>query len=424
MEYIYPVKNTTKRIDPKTVTQYENDDFPSFIFRNKWFDSDYYLNIFETAYILYFYPEDLFIRSDNGMKRMKISFLSSYSEIIDKISEKNILSVNLNFYEMGNNIHGIETLRNELLSVIIIPLKYIERNGSDFFLKENFFTIYSKIDKKKLCRKRTCVRIVYPEKSEYFRNYDKCRRYILHGYTYQINYTERLFLESDERPYEIFRKAYENFNSYLSYFTVNPDRILVSDSPERLFRLSGNIISTNPIKGTISTKIEDYREKLLGSRKDLCELAMITDLLRNDICSLIKTDSLHVRFPILMELNEIAHIYSLVSGEIKKSITLSDIIGKVYPGGSVTGVPKRMTMKIIDHLERCPREIYTGSLGIIKSKEEIDYNILIRSFYYRKGKYLYGAGGGITVNSIREDEWDELILKTGKIRMLHISDIK
>ncbi|MCK9476815.1 MAG: chorismate-binding protein [Candidatus Muirbacterium halophilum] len=398
---------------------YENFEFPTYIFENKWFSGDYYINVINTQAIIYFYSNDLFVLYEGKFKRLKGDFWEIYSEIINFLTENNILFFNLNLYEMGNYLFNLYIKKTDLLSVIVVPGEFIKKYNERYFIVKGVFKsnniFLPKVKSNEILYSKY---INYPNKAVYKKNLNKIRRYIVNGYTYQINYTERIFINKYIHPYDIFEKVRNNQNSYSAYFTISKNRIVISDSPERLFIINNDKIKAEPIKGTISTKIPDYCKKLMNSNKDLRELSMITDLLRNDISSLIQKNTLNVKYPVLMKLREVAHLYSEVSGKLNEDILFSDIIKNLFPGGSITGVPKKMTMKIISHIEKGKRKIYTGSLGIVNSNNNIDYNILIRSFYLEKNKYVYGTGGGITISSDIEEEWKELINKSEKIQNL------
>ena len=109
---------------------------------------------------------------------------------------------------------------------------------------------------------------------------------------------------------------------------------------------------------------------------------------------------------------------SRVFGTLKKHTHEMDIFAALFPGGSITGAPKEMAMKIIDGLEDYNRGIYTGSLGYITSDGDMDFNIAIRTMTIKDGKGIYPVGGGIVWDSNEEEEWNEAHDKIAVIKSL------
>jgi len=192
---------------------------------------------------------------------------------------------------------------------------------------------------------------------------------------------------------------------------------LVSTSPELFFETKGNIIKTSPIKGTVSRSDntdEDIfnKNQLLNSPKELAELAMIVDLLRNDLGKICHYDSVIVTdFPLVQSLQNVYHLYADITG-ILNTQSFETIIQALFPGGSITGCPKIRACQIIEELEKQGRGAYTGSYGRINFDGSMQFNILIRTlFYYQNGDFSYNVGGGITLKSDPEAEFEETVSK-------------
>ena len=191
-----------------------------------------------------------------------------------------------------------------------------------------------------------------------------------------------------------------------------------SNSPESLFQLRNNDeknyrLQTLPIKGTVP--LEDYSSKaeawrvLKSSVKNQAELYMIIDLLRNDFnkIDLPNAKVVHKKVPLLVP--GLIHQMSRIEIDVSKDISFERIFNSLFPGGSITGAPKKSVMKILRNLESRSRGVYCGST-ILASGGKVDTSINIRTAQIDlKGRELtYGAGGGITVLSELKEEYKEM----------------
>jgi anthranilate/para-aminobenzoate synthase component I len=182
-------------------------------------------------------------------------------------------------------------------------------------------------------------------------------------------------------------------------------------------RLSGNHILTRPIKGTRPRSADPTRDaqltyELQRSEKEMAELVMITDLLRNDLGRVCEYGSVQV--PELVRLERYRHVQHLVStveGRIRPGLTHLDALAACFPGGSITGAPKIRAMEIIDELEPVERGPYTGCLGYLGFNRESQLSIAIRTAILRDDRAYFHAGAGIVADSIPEAEYDETLAK-------------
>lgn len=245
----------------------------------------------------------------------------------------------------------------------------------------------------------------------------KIKDYIKEGDVYQINFSHRFQIKGKFEPYSLFyRLKKTNPSPYSAYFNLI-DFILISNSPEVFLRKHGNKILTKPMKGTrrptenrnLNKKIAD---DLLKSEKDRAELIMIVDLERNDLGKICKYGTVRVKK--LINLEKYKTVYqttSTIEGELNENINLKEIIKATFPGGSVTGAPKKRAMEIIEELEVNKRSFYTGSFGYFGFNGNLQLNILIRSLIMKNDKIYYPVGGGIVWDSIPEEEYKETITK-------------
>jgi para-aminobenzoate synthetase component 1 len=192
-----------------------------------------------------------------------------------------------------------------------------------------------------------------------------------------------------------------------------------------LLRLSGPHVITRPIKGTRPRSADPTRDAQLSyelqtSPKELAELLMITDLLRNDLGRVCEYGTVQV--PELVRLErypQVQHLVSTVEGRLWPGVTHFDALARCFPGGSITGAPKIRAMEIIDELEPVARGPYTGCLGYLGFNRESQLSIVIRTAICQAREVHYYAGAGIVADSSPSAEYDETLAKaSGFLRAL------
>ncbi|MEN2997493.1 MAG: aminodeoxychorismate synthase component I [Brevinematia bacterium] len=253
---------------------------------------------------------------------------------------------------------------------------------------------------------------------EYLEKVDILKRYVKDGYTYQVNFTFKLFFDFDGDPLAFFldlrRKQRVKYARFVKYYDV----YILSVSPELFFSVKGDKIVTKPMKGTIRRGrfLEEdllLMRTLKMSEKDRAENLMITDLLRNDIGSISKFGSVGVRKMFEVERYEtVFQMTSTVEGNLREGVKFSDVVINLFPGGSITGAPKRKTVEIISEVETLPRGIYTGTIGYISPNGFSEFNVAIRTPIICGSRGEMGVGSGITWYSEPEDEYKECLLKS------------
>ena len=195
-------------------------------------------------------------------------------------------------------------------------------------------------------------------------------------------------------------------------------KMYLSNSPESLFvtrpKKDSTIVNTFPIKGTASLKkgIKNAFIHLQKSIKDRAELDMITDLLRNDLNRIQKPVAQVIKRHFYFSVPHLLQQASWVQAKFHKPLSLWDLIEALFPGGSITGAPKTATIKRIQTLEKNKREFYCGST-ILHNHKNCTASINIRSAIidFNDKTISYHAGGGITLKSTMQDEWNEMQLK-------------
>lgn len=255
-------------------------------------------------------------------------------------------------------------------------------------------------------------------RTQYEKGVDKIKQYILDGDIYQANLTRKIEAETSYDPVELAVRLKDSNSIKFGVFAKIDGKFVISTSPERFFKVRNGVITASPIKGT-SPRYRDIEKDneslsgLLNSVKERAELAMIVDLLRNDmnrICSEVEVED----FPLVMKLKNVYHLYSNIRGRLNVS-GFTEIISALFPAGSITGCPKIRSCQIIEELEGTGRGLYTGNFGWIGMNRNMDLNIMIRTLFYDNGRIFFSTGGGITMLSDPESEYIETIHKARNI---------
>lgn len=262
----------------------------------------------------------------------------------------------------------------------------------------------------------------------YMKAVSTVREYIAAGDVFQVNLSQRFEADLGIPPYELYERLRAiNPAPFASYLNL-PGVVIVSASPERFLKVQSDQVETRPIKGTRPRGkdfVEDERlaRELVHSAKDHAENLMIVDLERNDLGRVCRYGTVKVtEMAILETFPTVFHLTSTVIGRLRRGKSNIDLLKATFPGGSITGAPKVRAMEIIDELEPTRRSIYTGSIGYLSFDEDMDVNIVIRTFLIKEGKAYFQAGGGIIYDSDPEAEYVETLDKArALIRALQLA---
>ncbi len=252
---------------------------------------------------------------------------------------------------------------------------------------------------------------------EYVAAVKRIKEYILAGDIYQADLTQRFSTTLKRHPWETYRLLRRlNAAPFSAYLNLVEGHVC-SSSPERFLKVEGRRVETRPIKGTRRRSADPgedrrLREELLASPKDRAELAMIVDLLRNDLGRVCEYGSVSVdEHAVLESYATVHHLVSTVSGRLHAGRDQADLLRAAFPGGSIVGAPKIRAMEILDELEPTARSVYTGSIGYLGFNGRSDLNIAIRTIIARGETAWFQVGGGITVDSSPQDEYEETLHK-------------
>jgi len=247
----------------------------------------------------------------------------------------------------------------------------------------------------------------------------KVKAYIAAGDVYQANLTQQFTVNlgrnTPARIFERVRRSLAPFRAFLK----SPARTIISNSPERFFRVSGDRILASPVKGTIARQgeaEEETKSRLLASAKDRAENVMIVDLLRNDLGRICYYNSIRVRLWETESLPHLLHLVSHVEGTLQRGVSLCEILKALFPCGSITGAPKIRAMQILAETEQVARGVSMGALGLIRGlpasdRCTMDFSVAIRTMCLAGHQAVFNVGGGIVADSRADEEYAEMMLK-------------
>ncbi|MEP3856483.1 MAG: aminodeoxychorismate synthase component I [Porticoccus sp.] len=257
----------------------------------------------------------------------------------------------------------------------------------------------------------------------YLNAVSQIKAYIAQGDCYQVNLARHFSAKYQGDSWHLYRVLRRILPSpYSCYYQFGKrNQAVLSFSPERFLKLSAGQVETKPIKGTARrgrTVEEDQQNaiELMNSTKNRAENLMIVDLLRNDLGKTCQPGS--IRVPKLFALESfpnVHHLVSTVTGKLRDGESPLSLLRGCFPGGSITGAPKKRAMEIIEALETCRRSVYCGSIGYISSTGRMDTNIAIRTILADGDRLHCWGGGGIVADSNAESEFQEIL---DKIRVL------
>ena len=266
-------------------------------------------------------------------------------------------------------------------------------------------------------------------KETYLENVERIKQHIVEGDFYEMNYCIAFTAKEEIDPYDAFMLLNRKAPAPFSVFLKDGDRYLLCASPERFFGKRGDLIFSQPIKGTrprvfdsMSLELDEAQDltvarELEKSEKDRAENIMIVDLVRNDLSKVCEVGSVQV--PECCAVYSFSHVHQLIStveGRLKPEVGLKELMHATFPMGSMTGAPKISVMQHTNQLEGFARGIYSGTVGYVW-KQNMDFNVVIRALQYdSQAKTLaYAVGGAITYDSVAEQEYQECLDKASAV---------
>lgn len=258
-------------------------------------------------------------------------------------------------------------------------------------------------------------------KESYKRSFDAIYQALKEGRSYQVNFTQPFEASYTGELWELYKKVSLKNPVPFSAFLRGEKASILSFSPERFLLQDGGRLVSSPIKGTIARSTnpredEQLKKQLIHSLKNQAEHVMIVDLLRNDLGKISLPGSVKVpSFCSIQSYQYLHHMVSDIEGYCGDTMHPLEVFFSCFPGGSITGAPKLESMRIIHEQEKQARGVYCGSIGYFSSHGRFDMNIAIRTMTAKEGILHLAAGGGIVIDSLWEEEYQECYLKIAAI---------
>jgi para-aminobenzoate synthetase component 1 len=263
-------------------------------------------------------------------------------------------------------------------------------------------------------------------KSAYLEAIHKLLALIRRGDFYEINYCQAFEVQHlPANPVDVYTQLTAVSPTPFACFYKNDSDYVLCASPERYLQKKGNQLISQPIKGTIKRGLENdaadhlQLQTLQNSSKDKSENVMVVDLVRNDLSKICVQGSVQVSELFgIYSFPQVHQMISTITGKVNDTISFSEILDATFPMGSMTGAPKKSVMETIDALEPTRRGLYSGTIGYLNPAGDFDFNVVIRSIFYNSDtkQASYQVGGGITIYSDPDKEYDECLLKAAAIK--------
>ena len=244
--------------------------------------------------------------------------------------------------------------------------------------------------------------------SKYISKFNRVQQHISAGDTYLLNLTQPTPIKSSYTLEDFYTHSKAPYKLYIK------DKF-VCFSPECFIEINNNIISTHPMKGTIDASINNAKKKILSDNKEFAEHTMIVDLMRNDL-NMVGSDTIVEEFRYIDEIyagkKRLLQVSSHISSKLNSSWRehIGDILYTLTPAGSITGTPKKKTIKLIEKIEGYKRGFYTGIFGVCIG-DTLKSAVMIRFVEIDNNSFIYKSGGGITIDSDAKLEYQEMIDK-------------
>jgi len=265
-------------------------------------------------------------------------------------------------------------------------------------------------------------------REQYKASVEKCVEYIRAGDIFQVVLSQRLEVDYDADPFEIYRTLRIVNPSPFMFFLRTRETTLIGSSPEIMCRVMDNKVTVRPLAGTRKRGNDDAEDNalaadLLADPKERAEHVMLVDLGRNDVGRVAKYRSVELTDVMTIErYSHVMHITSNVTGELAEGLDAFDALKACLPAGTVSGAPKVRAMEIIDELEPHRRGPYAGAVGYIDYSGNMDTCIALRTMVVHGGKAYVQAGAGIVADSDPESEYQETLNKArGLLRAIEIT---
>ena len=310
-------------------------------------------------------------------------------------------------YELLNNLIGVKVPRQRNMNfskgIFYKPEKKISLNNKLKYTPKKRISFKKKFE-------------ININRQSYKKIFDKFKKKIKSGETYQIKICTKYKMKSKVDPLDLFCRLSHTNLAPEAFMIKDKDYSVISCSPENLITKTGTTITTKPIAGTVKKSRSMTKKKALkyfrNNLKETKEHNMIVDMERSDMSRICRVGTVRlIKQKVVEEYKDLFHYVSLIKGQLKRKIKNIDIIRAMMPGGSVIGCPKISTLNLLNNQEKENRNIYTGSFGYIKFNGDLKFNIIIRSILNFKNISEISVASGVVVDSNSRHEFNENYLK-------------
>jgi len=374
-----------------------------------------------------------YIAGIDAVKELKLTqYKGSFNKLKDfKQNNKNYI-FGYFAYDLKNDIEDLKSDNSDNLQFPILhffePAYLIKIKGKSLFItsNNNIDKIFNQINTQIIINSDIKPNFFTPvlSKKEYINTVNKLKQHIQLGNIYEINFCQEYYTTVKEFiPTSVYSNLMKISPTPFSAFYKTDNNFLISATPERFIKKTGQTVISQPIKGTIKRDIDSERDlqlikKLKNDKKELSENVMIVDLVRNDMSKFAKKGTVNVDE--LFEIYTFPQVHQMIStvtAEIEKTNNSIDIIKEMFPMGSMTGAPKIRAMQLIEKYEKSMRGLFSGAVGYFEPNGDFDFNVIIRSLFYNSSNnYLsFQVGSAITINSDAEKEYQECLIKAKAI---------
>ena len=334
------------------------------------------------------------------------NFLKTISSNKKKIKQTD-LYIGFFGYELLNYLIGIKFPKQK---TNFFPKGIFYKPETLISLSENLSFKTSSIEKKS---KQFKINI---NRKNYTKIFNKFKKKIKQGETYQIKICTKYKNESKIDPLEFFCRLSKSNLAPEAFLIKDKNYSVISCSPETLIEKKGRSIITKPIAGTLKKNASLNKSKALQyfrkNIKETKEHNMIVDMERSDLSRICIPGSVKIKKEkTIEEYKDLFHYVSLIKGKLNKKVKTIDIVKSMMPGGSVIGCPKISTLNLLNKQEKENRNIYTGSFGYIKFNGDMRFNIIIRSILNFKNTSEISVASGVVIDSNANHEFNENFIK-------------
>ena len=333
------------------------------------------------------------------------SFLNKKSN--KKKNKETDLYIGFFGYELLNNIIGIKIPKQKSIN---FPKGIFYKPEKKISYSNNLVNYQSN---REGLKKKFNINI---NKKSYTKIFNKFKKKIKSGETYQIKICTKYKLKSEIDPLDFFCRLSRTNLAPEAFMIKDKDYSIISCSPENLITKKGSLITTKPIAGTVRKNKKMSKVKALNyfrnNLKETKEHNMIVDMERSDMSRICRVGTVKLsKEKVVEEYKDLFHYVSLIKGTIKTGVKSVDIIKAMMPGGSVIGCPKISTLNLLNNQEKENRNIYTGSFGYLKFNGDMKFNIIIRSILNYKNSSEISVASGVVVDSNAKHEFEENFIK-------------